>query len=333
MPMKIVVTGGAGFIGSNFIRYMRSAHPEHKILCLDKLTYAGSLDNLTGILGSPDFIFSKTDIADEKAVNEVLKSFMPDVIVNFAAESHVDRSIADARDFVRTNVEGVRVLLEAARMTGARFHQISTDEVYGDLPVRSTEKFTETSALRPSSPYSATKAAADLLALSYHRTYGLFVTVSSNNYGMHQYPEKLIPLAVKNILGGKPVPVYGDGGNVRDWIAVEDHSEAVDIIRAHKSRDRGRDNRDIGQRQSGIRPRQGGARQALRFGYGEDVRGIRLEAEGPVRGRIRKDGERLCGERIGRCPRNSRGKWLTNANGRLSPPWTARGSLTASRSR
>lgn len=234
MPMKIVVTGGAGFIGSNFIRYMRSAHPEHKILCLDKLTYAGSLDNLTGILGSPDFIFSKTDIADEKAVNEALKSFMPDVIVNFAAESHVDRSIADARDFVRTNVEGVRVLLEAARMTGARFHQISTDEVYGDLPVRSTEKFTETSALRPSSPYSATKAAADLLALSYHRTYGLFVTVSrsSNNYGMHQYPEKLIPLAVKNILGGKPVPVYGDGGNVRDWITVEDHSEAVDIILA-----------------------------------------------------------------------------------------------------
>ncbi len=232
MPMKIVVTGGAGFIGSNFIRYMRSAHPEHKILCLDKLTYAGNLDNLKGILGSPDFIFSKTDIADEKAVNEALTAFMPDVIVNFAAESHVDRSIADARDFVRTNVEGVRVLLEAARMTGARFHQISTDEVYGDLPVRSTEKFTETSALRPSSPYSATKAAADLLALSYHRTYGLFVTVSrsSNNYGMHQYPEKLIPLAVKNILGGKPVPVYGDGGNVRDWIAVEDHSEAVDII-------------------------------------------------------------------------------------------------------
>lgn len=234
MLMKIVVTGGAGFIGSNFIRYMRSAHPEHKILCLDKLTYAGSLDNLTGILGSPDFMFSKTDIADEKAVNEALKSFMPDVIVNFAAESHVDRSIADARDFVRTNVEGVRVLLEAARITGARFHQISTDEVYGDLPVRSTEKFTETSALRPSSPYSATKAAADLLALSYHRTYGLFVTVSrsSNNYGMHQYPEKLIPLAVKNILGGKPVPVYGDGGNVRDWIAVEDHSEAVYIILA-----------------------------------------------------------------------------------------------------
>ena len=234
MPMRIVVTGGAGFIGSNFIRYMRSAHPEHKILCLDKLTYAGSLDNLTGILGSPDFIFSKTDIADEKAVNEALKSFMPDVIVNFAAESHVDRSIADARDFVRTNVEGVRVLLEAARMTGARFHQISTDEVYGDLPVRSTEKFTETSALRPSSPYSATKAAADLLALAYHRTYGLFVTVSrsSNNYGMNQYPEKLIPLAVKNILGGKPVPVYGDGGNVRDWIAVEDHSEAVDNILA-----------------------------------------------------------------------------------------------------
>lgn len=229
MPMKIVVTGGAGFIGSNFIRYMRSAHPEHKILCLDKLTYAGSLDNLTGILGSPDFMFSKTDIADEKAVNEALKSFMPDVIVNFAAESHVDRSIADASDFVRTNVEGVRVLLEAARITGARFHQISTDEVYGDLPVRSTEKFTETSALRPSSPYSATKAAADLLALAYHRTYGLFVTVSrsSNNYGMNQYPEKLIPLAVKNILGGKPVPVYGDGGNVRDWIAVEDHSEAV----------------------------------------------------------------------------------------------------------
>ena len=229
MLMKIVVTGGAGFIGSNFIRYMRSAHPEHKILCLDKLTYAGSLDNLTGILGSPDFMFSKTDIADEKAVNEALKSFMPDVIVNFAAESHVDRSIADARDFVRTNVEGVRVLLEAARMTGARFHQISTDEVYGDLPVRSTVKFTETSALRPSSPYSATKAAADLLALAYHRTYGLFVTVSrsSNNYGMHQYPEKLIPLAVKNILCGKPVPVYGDGGNVRDWIAVEDHSEAV----------------------------------------------------------------------------------------------------------
>lgn len=234
MPMRIVVTGGAGFIGSNFIRHMRSAHPEHKILCLDKLTYAGNLDNLEGILGSPNFIFSKTDIADENAVNEALKSFMPDVIVNFAAESHVDRSIADARDFVRTNVEGVRVLLEAARITGARFHQISTDEVYGDLPIDSAEKFTEESPLRPSSPYSATKAAADMLALAYHRTYGLFVTVSrsSNNYGMNQYPEKLIPLAVKNILCGKPVPVYGDGGNVRDWIAVEDHSEAVDNILA-----------------------------------------------------------------------------------------------------
>ena len=232
MPMKIVVTGGAGFIGSNFIRYMRSAHPEHKILCLDKLTYAGNLDNLTGILGSPDFMFSKTDIADEKAVNEVLKSFMPDVIVNFAAESHVDRSIADARDFVRTNVEGVRVLLEAARMTGARFHQISTDEVYGDLPVRSNEKFTETSALRPSSPYSATKAAADLLALAYHRTYGLFVTVSrsSNNYGMNQYPEKLIPLMIANALADKPLPVYGEGINVRDWLYVEDHCRAIDLI-------------------------------------------------------------------------------------------------------
>ena len=156
--MRIVVTGGAGFIGSNFIRHMRSAHPEHKILCLDKLTYAGNLDNLEGILGSPNFIFSKTDIADEKAVNEALKSFMPDVIVNFAAESHVDRSIADASDFVRTNVEGVRVLLEAARMTGARFHQISTDEVYGDLPVRSTEKFTETSALRPRKVYRNERA-------------------------------------------------------------------------------------------------------------------------------------------------------------------------------
>lgn len=238
--MTILVTGGAGFIGSNFIHYMLEKHSDCKIVCIDKLTYAGNLGNLEKLLGKSNFRFVKGDICDRELVDKVFEEESPDVVVNFAAESHVDRSIENPDVFLMTNVLGTQVLLDASRKYGVkRFHQVSTDEVYGDLPLERRDlKFTEESPLKPSSPYSASKTAADLLVLAYHRTYGLPVTISrcSNNYGPYQFPEKLIPLMIINALKDKPLPVYGDGKNVRDWIHVKDHCEALDVI-LHKGKE------------------------------------------------------------------------------------------------
>lgn len=232
--MRVLVTGGAGFIGSAFLRYLRRNHPGWRLICLDKLTYAGSLSHLGSLPEDGDFRFVRGDICDREAVYRLFDEERPDVVVNFAAESHVDRSIADPGVFLRTNVLGAGVLLDACLRRGVeRYHQISTDEVYGDLPLNRPEQFfSENSPLRPSSPYSAGKAAADLLALACWRTYGLPVTVSrcSNNYGPRQFPEKLIPLTIVNCLLGRPLPVYGDGKNVRDWIYVGDHCRALDLI-------------------------------------------------------------------------------------------------------
>ena len=237
--MTIIVTGGAGFIGSNFIFYMMKAHPDYRLVCLDKLTYAGNLSTLKSVLDMPSFRFVRGDICDRELVYSLFDEEHPDAVVNFAAESHVDRSILDPSLFLQTNIIGTSVLMDAARRAGnIRFHQISTDEVYGDLPVdRKDLFFTETTPLHTSSPYSSSKAAADLLALSYHRTYGLPVTISrcSNNYGPYHFPEKLIPLMIINALKGKSLPVYGQGINVRDWLYVEDHCRAVDLI-LHKGR-------------------------------------------------------------------------------------------------
>lgn len=237
--MTIIVTGGAGFIGSNFIFYMMKAHPDYRLVCLDKLTYAGNLSTLKSVLDMPSFRFVRGDICDRDLVYSLFDEEHPDAVVNFAAESHVDRSILDPSLFLQTNIIGTSVLMDAARRAGnIRFHQISTDEVYGDLPLdRKDLFFTETTPLHTSSPYSSSKAAADLLALSYHRTYGLPVTISrcSNNYGPYHFPEKLIPLMIINALKGKSLPVYGQGINVRDWLYVEDHCRAVDLI-LHKGR-------------------------------------------------------------------------------------------------
>lgn len=237
--MTIIVTGGAGFIGSNFIFYMMKAHPDYRLVCLDKLTYAGNLSTLKSVLDMPSFRFVRGDICDRELVYSLFDEEHPDSVVNFAAESHVDRSILDPSLFLQTNIIGTSVLMDAARRAGnIRFHQISTDEVYGDLPLdRKDLFFTETTPLHTSSPYSSSKAAADLLALSYHRTYGLPVTISrcSNNYGPYHFPEKLIPLMIINALKGKSLPVYGQGINVRDWLYVEDHCRAVDLI-LHKGR-------------------------------------------------------------------------------------------------
>lgn len=237
--MTIIVTGGAGFIGSNFIFYMMKAHPDYRLVCLDKLTYAGNLSTLKSVLDMPSFRFVRGDICDRELVYSLFDEEHPDAVVNFAAESHVDRSILDPSLFLQTNIIGTSVLMDAARRAGnIRFHQISTDEVYGDLPLdRKDLFFTETTPLHTSSPYSSSKAAADLLALSYHRTYGLPVTISrcSNNYGPYHFPEKLIPLMIINALKGKSLPVYGQGINVRDWLYVEDHCRAVDLI-LHKGR-------------------------------------------------------------------------------------------------
>jgi dTDP-glucose 4,6-dehydratase len=234
MIMKYLITGGAGFIGTNFIYYMLENHPEYEYICLDKLTYAGNLANLQKAMEYKNFRFVKGDIADRKFVFYLFEQERFDVVINFAAESHVDRSIETPDVFLITNVLGTQVLLDACRKFGVkRFHQISTDEVYGDLPLDRPElKFKETDNLRPSSPYSASKASADLLVLAYHRTYGLPVTISrcSNNYGPYQFPEKLIPLMIINALNDKELPVYGTGQNVRDWIYVTDHCEAIDII-------------------------------------------------------------------------------------------------------
>ena len=232
--MKMFITGGAGFIGSNFIFYMRRTHPEVELLCMDKLTYAGNLETLTPVMNDPKFKFVRIDIADRKAVYDLFAAEKPDVVVNFAAESHVDRSIENPAVFLETNVMGTQVLLDACRIFGVkRFHQVSTDEVYGDLPLDRPELFfTEESPIRASSPYSASKASADLLCLAYFRTYGLPITLSrcSNNYGPYQFPEKLIPLMITNCLADKPLPVYGQGLNVRDWLYVEDHCAAIDLI-------------------------------------------------------------------------------------------------------
>ena len=238
--MTILVTGGAGFIGTNFIFYWQKAHPEDRIVCLDKLTYAGNLKNLEGAKQKDNFRFVKGDICDREAVSLLFEEEHPDYVVNFAAESHVDRSIEEPEVFLRTNVLGTQVLMDACRQYCVkRFHQISTDEVYGDLPLDKPEMlFMEESPIRPSSPYSASKAAADLLVLAYHRTYGLPVTISrcSNNYGQYQHEEKLIPLMITNASQNKSLPVYGEGLNVRDWIYVEDHCRAVDLI-LHSGKD------------------------------------------------------------------------------------------------
>lgn len=232
--MTILVTGGAGFIGGNYIHYHLAQHPEDRVICLDKLTYAGNLSTLASIMDNPNFRFVKADICDRKSVYKLFEDEKPDVVINFAAESHVDRSIEDPDIFLQTNILGTSVLMDACRKYGtSKYHQVSTDEVYGDLPLdRPDLFFTEDSPLRPSSPYSASKASADLLVLSYHRTYGLPVTISrcSNNYGPYHFPEKLIPLIIVNTLLDKPLPVYGKGLNIRDWLYVEDHCKAIDLI-------------------------------------------------------------------------------------------------------
>ena len=232
--MKLLVTGGAGFIGANFIFHMLDAHPDDEIVCLDALTYAGNLETLEPAADNPNFTFVKADVADREAVYGIFEKEKPDVVVNFAAESHVDRSIEDPGVFLRTNIIGTQVLMDACNKFGiSRFHQVGTDEVYGDLPLdRPDLFFTEETPITASSPYSASKASADLLAMAYHRTYGLPVTISrcSNNYGPYQFPEKLIPLMIANATADKPLPVYGEGLNVRDWLYVEDHCRAIDLV-------------------------------------------------------------------------------------------------------
>lgn len=231
--MVLLVTGGAGFIGSNFILYQLKKHPEDRIICLDKLTYAGNLETLKDVKDNHKFRFIKADICDKEAVAKAFLEENPDIVINFAAESHVDRSINDTGIFMQTNIIGTQILLDACRKHGIRFHQISTDEVYGDLPIEETDLFfSENTNLSPSSPYSASKASADLITLSYYKTYRLPVTITrcSNNYGSYQYPEKLIPMTILSALENKPVPVYGNGRNVRDWIYVEDHCKAVDLV-------------------------------------------------------------------------------------------------------
>ena len=230
----IIVTGGAGFIGSSYIYLMLEEHPEDRIICLDKLTYAGNLSSLEEAMCSPKFRFVKADIADRKAVSQLFKEERPDIVVNFAAESHVDRSIKDPGVFLRTNITGTGVLMDACRKFGIkRYHQVSTDEVYGDLPIERPDLFfTEESPIHTSSPYSASKAGADLLVMAYYRTFGLPVTISrcSNNYGPYHFPEKLIPLMICRALADQPLPVYGNGANIRDWLYVEDHCKAIDLI-------------------------------------------------------------------------------------------------------
>ena len=232
--MNIIITGGAGFIGSNFVFHMLREHPQDRVICLDKLTYAGNLSTLAPVMGQDNFRFVKADICDRDAVYSLFAEEHPDVVVNFAAESHVDRSIENPAIFLETNIMGTAVLMDACRKYGIqRYHQVSTDEVYGDLPLdRPDLFFTETTPIHTSSPYSSSKASADLLVLAYHRTYGLPVTISrcSNNYGPYHFPEKLIPLMIINALHDKPLPVYGDGLNVRDWLYVEDHCRAIDLI-------------------------------------------------------------------------------------------------------
>ncbi len=234
---NILVTGGAGFIGSNFIRYLMQLHSGYRVVNVDLLTYAGNLENLEGIDLSPRYVFVKADICEKEGVEKVFREYSIDAVVHFAAESHVDRSILGPSVFVQTNVFGTSILLEAARQFGVeRFVHVSTDEVYGSLG--SAGKFTEATPLHPNSPYSASKASSDLLALAYHHTFGtpIIVTRCSNNYGPYQFPEKLIPLMIANALNDKPLPVYGDGFNIRDWLYVEDHCSALDTV-LHKGKE------------------------------------------------------------------------------------------------
>ena len=232
--MIFLITGGAGFIGSNFLNLMVNKYPNDTYICFDKLTYAGNLENLDKIKDKPNFKFIKGDITSINDVENVFKSYKLDYVINFAAESHVDRSINNPNIFLNTNIMGVATLLNACVKYGIkRFHQVSTDEVYGDLPLDKPELlFNELSPLKPSSPYSASKASADLLCLAYHRTYNLPLTISrcGNNYGPYQYLEKLIPLMIDNAKNNKKLPIYGDGLNVRDWIYVDDHNLAIDLI-------------------------------------------------------------------------------------------------------
>lgn len=232
--MNIIVTGGAGFIGANFVYYELEKHPEDRIICLDKLTYAGNLETLEEAMKNPNFRFVKGDIADQEFVEKLFEEEKPDIVVNFAAESHVDRSIEDPGIFLKTNILGTQVLMDACRKYGIkRYHQVSTDEVYGDLPLdRPDLFFTEETPIHTSSPYSSSKAGADLLVLAYHRTFGLPVTITrcSNNYGPYHFPEKLIPLMISRALADESLPVYGKGENVRDWLYVKDHCAAIDLV-------------------------------------------------------------------------------------------------------
>lgn len=238
--MTVIVTGGAGFIGSNFVYYMLGKYNDYRIVCIDFLTYAGNLSTLEKAFKNGNFKFYKADICDREEIYRIFEAEKPNIVINFAAESHVDRSIESPEVFLRTNVLGTAVLMDACLKYGVeRYHQVSTDEVYGDLPLdRPDLLFTEESPIRTSSPYSASKASADLLAQAYHRTYGLPTTISrcSNNYGPYQFPEKLIPLMILAILSKKSLPVYGNGKNVRDWLHVYDHCEAIDLI-VHKGRE------------------------------------------------------------------------------------------------
>ncbi len=237
--MTVLVTGGAGFIGGNFIHYMLKKYPDYKIVCVDCLTYAGNMSTLKEAMENKNFVFYKTDICDRQEIYNIFENEKPDIVINFAAESHVDRSIENPEVFLKTNILGTQVMMDACRKYGnIRYHQVSTDEVYGDLPIdRPDLFFTEETPIHTSSPYSSSKAGADLLVLAYHRTYGLPVTISrcSNNYGPYHFPEKLIPLMIANALADKPLPVYGTGENIRDWLYVEDHCKAIDLI-AHKGR-------------------------------------------------------------------------------------------------
>ena len=232
--MKILVTGAAGFIGSNFVYYELEKYPEDQIVALDLLTYAGNLENLNGCKDNPNFKFVKMDIRDRESINKLFDEEKFDIVVNFAAESHVDRSIEDPEVFLRTNVIGTEVLMDASlKYDVKRYHQVSTDEVYGDLPLEAVDSFfTESTPLHTSSPYSASKASADLLVMAYHRTFGLNTTITrcSNNYGPYQFPEKLIPLMINNARHDKSLPVYGEGLNVRDWLHVYDHCAGIDLV-------------------------------------------------------------------------------------------------------
>lgn len=234
MSETVLITGGAGFIGSNFVYHMLKEHPDDKIVCVDCLTYAGNMSTLAEAMKNERFVFYKTNICDRAGIYKIFESEHPDIVVNFAAESHVDRSIETPEIFLQTNILGTQVMMDACRKYGiGRYHQVSTDEVYGDLPLdRPDLFFTENTPIRTSSPYSASKASADLLVQAYHRTFGLPVTIShcSNNYGPYHFPEKLIPLTIANCLNDKPLPVYGEGLNVRDWLYVEDHCRAIDLI-------------------------------------------------------------------------------------------------------